>query len=803
MSRFNGTASLKTKRRLAIASLLLVALGIGVIANTLVSQPPPAGGTDPGFMKIEYRPGGFFPEGFPLHGKVRLLTSPIVEMGKRERIRVEYTVGDMPIETGMTIEVWKHFTSDVEEFQVTDPNEPAHFSVEFPAGVKGKTIGFTNWTQRNNPSVFPYRKAAAVTIEQGRLKDGDRVSFDLGGPKGVRMQHYEENLFNFRFVIARDNKVLGYAGDAAMKVTGGPLRKLRVQAPSIVRMGETFPVEIVPMDEWASQAKNSEGLSFRITSGNVSGGKFQYEPGLLHYVARDAVAHQEGVVRIGVQTADGRYRGVSNPIWVERNPVRRIYFGELHQHTYLHDGRGVYEELYLYGRRVGLLDFASVTPHHMPLSVSGPRFYLGDKRFPSENWPALSRATKIMNGWEGLVSILGYEYSVGTKAGGHHNIYYNADEARSTMQLDPADPMAPIAKMLRTLRFARVPTLVIPHIGGGPPDWSHPPDPRVERLYEVASVHGVFEESWQKHLEAGLRQGAIAAGDTHTTSMGIAYPGLIYATTNGLAGVYSLDKNRDDIWDGLYERRTFATTGNLRMLMGFEVNGEPMGGEISSALNREARISARVSGTTPIVRVDLLKNSKVIHSLTPSRNRGKLLRVVWADNIYQRRAVVGLTEGELRAEGGRLRLQDTLHLDQAFEYVRQDGDRIIWKTAANSHDRDGFLVDISEATGSLEFRLDDSNGLGVFEVTIPLEKLQSDGYFAWSQTSDRVKHSYMQKMGIKPALLLDCELVNPEGPLDVTLEYQDREQLKPGDYYYVRMEQLDTNKAFASPVWVN
>jgi len=364
--------------------------------------------------------------------------------------------------------------------------------------------------------------------------------------------------------------------------------------------------------------------------------------------------------------------------------------------------------------------------------------------------------------------------------------------------------MAPVGKMLRTLKFAMVPTLVIPHIGGGPPDWSHPPDPRIERLFEVASVHGVFEESWQKHLEAGLRQGVIAAGDTHTTSMGIAYPGLIYATTNGLAGVYALGKNRDDIWDGLYERRTFATTGNTRILMGFEVNGEPMGGEISSVLNREARISAKVSGTAPIVRVDLLKNSKVIHSIHPSRNRGKLLRVVWADNVYQRRAAIGLTEGELRPAGGRLRLRETIDLDQAFEHVKQDGDGITWKTAANSSDRDGFLVDISEATGSLKFRLDDSEGLGVFEVDIPLEKLQSDGYFAWSQKGTTgLKHSYMEKLGLDLALYLDCELVNPDGPMDAGLDYQDREPLKPGDYYYVRMEQLDTNKAWASPVWVN
>ncbi|MGH9657284.1 MAG: hypothetical protein ACRD96_02010, partial [Bryobacteraceae bacterium] len=48
--------------------------------------------------RVEYKPGAYFPSGFPLHGEVKLLSSPIAEMGRRERIRVEYTVGDIALE---------------------------------------------------------------------------------------------------------------------------------------------------------------------------------------------------------------------------------------------------------------------------------------------------------------------------------------------------------------------------------------------------------------------------------------------------------------------------------------------------------------------------------------------------------------------------------------------------------------------------------------------------------------------------------------------------------------------------------
>jgi len=359
--------------------------------------------------------------------------------------------------------------------------------------------------------------------------------------------------------------------------------------------------------------------------------------------------------------------------------------------------------------------------------------------------------------------------------------------------------------MLKTVQFARVPTLVIPHIGGGPPDWSHPTDPRIERLFEVASVHGVFEESFQAHLKSGQRLAASASGDTHTTSFGNAYPGLIYVMTNALTGAYALGKTRQDIWDALYARRTFAVSANNRALVDFEVNGEKMGGEVLSSLARNAKVRARISGTAPLLRVDLLKNCKVIHSLYPSRKQGKLMRIVWGDNIYQRRAAVGLRSGELRPAGGRLRLVERIHLDQAFEVIEQKGEGIGWTTAAVSNDRDGFLVDLSEASGAyLHFRLDDSDTMGVIEARIPLEQLQRDGYFVWSQKANgRVKHAYMEKMGVPVAFFIECDLVSAEGPMDLTLEYEDREPLKTGDYYYVRMEQLDTNKAWSSPVWVN
>lgn len=101
------------------------------------------------------------------------------------------------------------------------------------------------------------------------------------------------------------------------------------------------------------------------------------------------------------------------------------------------------------------------------------------------------------------------------------------------------------------------------------------------------------------------------------------------------------------------------------------------------------------------------------------------------------------------------------------------------------------------------FRLDDSQMMGVLEARIPLEQLKREGSFRWKGGSPRARHEYMEKLGLEPALFLECDWVDPEGPLDFSFTYLDTEVPRPGDYYLLRVEQLDTNKAWSSPVWVN
>ncbi len=195
------------------------------------------------------------------------------------------------------------------------------------AGVEFETVKFPNDVQRNEHGVFPYRKCAGLIVRSGELSAGDKIYFDIGGEDGVRMQFYAENLFNLRvaFTQPEQKKVLGYGGDAYMKVIGGPLAKLRVKAPAVVGLREPFAVEVVPTDAWLSLAKNYQNLELVMESDGVAVSQFRFDPDLMHYVADNVVAAKEGVARISVQTADGRSRKRQQPDLGAAHARNRVY----------------------------------------------------------------------------------------------------------------------------------------------------------------------------------------------------------------------------------------------------------------------------------------------------------------------------------------------------------------------------------------------------------------------------------------------------------------------------------------------
>ncbi len=88
----------------------------------------------------------------------------------------------------------------------------------------------------------------------------------------------------------------------------------------------------------------------------------------------------------------------------------------------------------------------------------------------------------------------------------------------------------------------------------------------------------------------------------------------------GLTAIIAKEHTRDSLFEALYNRSCYATTGE-RMLLGFNISGIAMGKETSTAekagflVNRH--IVGYAAGTTTLSKVEIIRNGEVIKTFTP------------------------------------------------------------------------------------------------------------------------------------------------------------------------------------------
>ena len=113
----------------------------------------------------------------------------------------------------------------------------------------------------------------------------------------------------------------------------------------------------------------------------------------------------------------------------------------------------------------------------------------------------------------------------------------------------------------------------------GGADWSFRND-RYQRLVEICSKWDIAEESGPRSVQTALamghRLGFVGGTDSH---YGLANQGSYHVNDgNGLACVVAPKLTRAAIWQALYDRRCYATTGD-RILLDFTSDDKPMGSD--------------------------------------------------------------------------------------------------------------------------------------------------------------------------------------------------------------------------------
>ncbi len=405
------------------------------------------------------------------------------------------------------------------------------------------------------------------------------------------------------------------------RITADEPATIRVVSPMIVRAGQPFDIRCIVLDQFNNPPSRTYEGTVSLASSDPEM-RIREDTFLLGLSERegfwfkDIVLNTPGIQFITV-SGDGLH---PRTIPVDCNtemPDHRLYWGLLHVHSNLSDGKLPPDMTYRYGRDVGMLDFCALADHNQLLD--------------EEKWQLTKDLADRFYVPGQFVTFPGYEWSThpGTPNRGYRQVYFPDSKDAELFRGSTND-------VIESFLDDRV--LIVAQLRSGA-DWDSP-QPIQQRLVEIHTGFATTENTesllettfwrytatetrrkevssygtFQSGLSKGYRLGVIADGDDHSSTPGRCYfDGGSPNEPNklGLAAVYARDLTREDLFHSLYDRYCYGTTGE-RIFIDFRMDEHRMGSEYESATPPE--ITYRVGAPYDIDRLEILRDNEVIHS---------------------------------------------------------------------------------------------------------------------------------------------------------------------------------------------
>ena len=386
--------------------------------------------------------------------------------------------------------------------------------------------------------------------------------------------------------------------------------RLNVVSPSQVVPDQKIKVRAAPLDQannWSTFPAGKYRLSVSRDSGTASEEKIIPAPEGEKNIDFEYRIRGEGVYFFEIKGPLG-LSGRSNVTFCR--PGRRklnLYFGDIHGHSRQSDGTGTPEDYYRYARLVSGLEIAALTDHAA----------YGTIPIKGRVWDRIKKAANDAYLPHHFVTLVGFEWT--NWKYGHRNVYYRGGDGPIFRSIDPASDTP--RKLWELLVPYRAMTIAH-HVGGGPigTDWSIPPGSK-ERLVEISSIHGSSEyygcpgciyrpvkgDFVRDALGRGYRLGIIGSGDNHD-----GHPGqrTVGTWTTGIMGVYCSELTRESVWDALWRRQVYGTSGP-KIILNFRVADSPMGSEVKwPASGGGVPIAVRAVACDRIDYLEIIRNGE-------------------------------------------------------------------------------------------------------------------------------------------------------------------------------------------------
>jgi len=489
-----------------------------------------------------------------------------------------------------------------------------------------------------------------------------------------------------------------------------------------------------------------------------------------------------------------------------------VFYGDIHNHCGMSYGHGTLAEA-LNNAHLQL-DFVSVTLHAVwpDIPEKDPRLgYLVDYhkegfRKAFKNWVEYNRRINGENRPGDFITFPSYEWH--SNQYGDHCVYYLSGKGQPILEVDD------LPEFRRRLKQLSTDALLIPHHIGYKRNyrglnWNAFTE-ELSPVVEIFSFHGASEncEGPYPYLhtmgprhgsscaQAGWSQGHIF-GVVGSTDHHNAFPG---SYGYGRMGVWAEKLTREDIWESIKERRTYALTGD-RIELAFSMNGLPMGSICPSDKNRNLHVA--VTGGSRIDYVDVLHNNRVIHRECPihqqtSDNQYKVyLELGWGEKPEDTQWEVDLRliNGEFVGIEPRFRgFGSQGNPDQnnyAYTKWEQPGSgRIYFSTRTRPNPS---LHTASTEGMCFEIKADQKTKL-VAEI---------NGHKYEHELATLIDGAKTHYLGgfVSPAVCFHRAI--PQSEYQHNFSFQHSHQPEGRDWYYLRVRQSNNQWAWSSPIWID
>ena len=712
-------------------------------------------------------------------------------------IRQTYTVGTRDILPGGGFVLSRHFMANFGRYQTEDPAADNHISI----ASSNPNVRFSRSSVSQRGMHGGFRSATdtlTFRVASGRLTQGDTVTITYGdtagGGRGLLMPDFSSDRMPLPLYLVFDESgLLVSLPIQPIRIVGSSAAGVHGFAPSVVAVGEPFELSVRAEDRYYNRATTGVPGWEVFVNGELyadieAGGE-------AIQVLKGLSFEAPGVYRFSFRSKDGTIEGTANPILVEENPVRRIYWGDTHGHSGFAEGIGTPDRFMVWARDDARLDYVTHSEH--------------DIWMDDFEWNVLADNVRRYSKEGEFIAFLGYEWTIRNYQGGHHNVLFRTPDERRRI---PAQEFGTLSRLYQGLRTHHDPedVVVIPHAHQSGDYRLN--DPMLEPLVEIMSQHGTFEWFGRMYLNHGHQVGFTAASDNHLSQPGYSAPkpgGLSQA--GGLGALRADALTRDALFDAMRSLSTYATTGE-RIILDVTLNDGEIGSRVPFS---EARhVKGRVIGTAPIDTITLVKNGEDIWErdyLTDVSIRtlsdGEFQLIFASESVPYHpndnprgwrwwRGTLALEGARVAdAQGGDFHTTTSHRLevtDDGLEfatYTRGDTSTI---TLDLEDVRRGATLTLKLAAG-VEFgggppRLRQHRNVPETEVVLELRNLDR-GMLTRVIPFD----GYMDTVTLRRPIA--------EGMLDVSFEIED-EGGRHGDYYYVRIKQANDALAWSSPIWV-